>query len=755
MDDIASGVEPRAAIVDALRTIRSHPSVVQAAVTACDERSGAATITADIDARLPSRSYGAGISPTGVKRNEMVAIRFDASFPYTAPRFFLRADFPRNLPHIQPGEPGGPVEPCIYFGDRGDLMHRRGFGALFDHLAVWIERAACNELTNTAQGWEPIRRDFCDHVVEFDWSALAGMMTPDADLALLRSGLIPLSTAEDPSYLALVFSRSVGVEALHDWINPGTESETIYTVAIMAWSNGPPRNDAVFANEYAPDTVTTLGQLLTLAETYGCRGPLRDALTRLEQGYARGRKGSLPIIAILCARRPLKVIGTHSSLELIPYLIEGVMPSLLGNQTETKVSPMSHRHKLNRELLAAMSGMPHGMLRREVVQLGCGSLGSKLAIHLARAGVSPTRLVDNKLMSPHNAARHALLPGPEMRHPGWRGGKARVLAHVVTSFGSEARAIPRNVLTLVTGSPEYADVFSQAEIVVNSTGSAAVRSYLANATFDARVVESCLLARGRFGLMTAEGPDRNPSTGDLAWEAFQMMAERSDLSDALSPEEEAAVAPVGLGCASLTMVMSDSLLSLHAASMGQRLLRIVREGMPPAGEVLIGRLGDDGISLAWMMASVPPFEVVRPENAPGWSVRISGRVHRKIQEDVARHPGVETGGMAIGRVSIVDRTIWVTDMLEAPHDSARSAGEFRLGVDGLAAKIDDVRQRSGGALDCVGTWHRHLADQGGSPRDYLTARELGHSSLTPLVLVISRPSGYSAVLADDNVGDPS
>ncbi len=753
MDDIAAGAEPRQAIVDALRTVRSHPCVIHATVTAYDGRSGVATIAAEIDARLPSRSYGAGISPSGVKRTETVAIRLDESFPHTAPRFFLRTDFPRNLPHIQPGEPDGPVEPCIYFGDRSDLMHRRGLGALIDHLAVWIERAACNELTNAAQGWEPIRRNSSEHVVEFDWSALAAMVTPDPGSALMRSGLVPYGTAEDPTYLAIVSSPAIGAEAVHDWIQPVAENETVYTAAIMAWSNGPPRKDAVFATEYAPDTVTTLGQLLTLAETYGCREPLRGALVLLERGYARGRKGSLPIIAILCARRPLKVIGTHSSLELVPYLIKGEMPSLLGNQAKTKVSPMSHRHKLNRELLVAMSGLPRRLMRREIVQLGCGSLGSKLAIHLARAGVPPTRLVDNRLMSPHNAARHALLPGPEMLHPGWHGGKSRVLANAVTSFGSEARAIPRNVLTLVAGSPEYAAVFGQAEIVVNSTGSAAVRSYLANATFDARVVESSLLARGRFGLMTAEGPGRNPRTGDLASEAFQIMADRPELRDAFSPEEEASVARVGLGCASLTMVMPDSLLSLHAASMGQRLLRIVREGMPPAGEVLIGRLDDDGISLPWTIAPVSLFKIVQPENAPGWSVRVSDRVHRKIQEDVVRHPGVETGGAMIGRVSVIDRTIWVTEVLEAPPDSARSAGEFRLGVDGLATKIEDIRQRSYGALDCVGTWHSHLADQGGSPRDYRTAREIGRSRPAPLVLVISRPSGYSAVLADDNFGD--
>ena len=39
----------------------------------------------------------------------------------------------------------------------------------------------------------------------------------------------------------------------------------------------------------------------------------------------------------------------------------------------------------------------------------CGSLGSKIAMHLGRAGFGAMTFVDNESMSPHNAARHALI----------------------------------------------------------------------------------------------------------------------------------------------------------------------------------------------------------------------------------------------------------------------------------------------------------------------------------------------------------
>jgi hypothetical protein len=42
--------------------------------------------------------------------------------------------------------------------------------------------------------------------------------------------------------------------------------------------------------------------------------------------------------------------------------------------------------------------------------IGCGSVGSKIGLHLARAGRGPTNVVDSANIQPHNYARHALYP---------------------------------------------------------------------------------------------------------------------------------------------------------------------------------------------------------------------------------------------------------------------------------------------------------------------------------------------------------
>ena len=51
-------------------------------------------------------------------------------------------------------------------------------------------------------------------------------------------------------------------------------------------------------------------------------------------------------------------------------------------------------------------------MSQPITVLGCGSLGSKISLHLGRAGFGNMSFVDNEALSPHNSARHALLDYP-------------------------------------------------------------------------------------------------------------------------------------------------------------------------------------------------------------------------------------------------------------------------------------------------------------------------------------------------------
>ena len=188
--------------------------------------------------------------------------------------------------------------------------------------------------------------------------------------------------------------------------------------------------------------------------------------------------------------------------------------------------------------------------------------------------------------------------------------------------------------------------------------------------------------------------------------------------------------------------------------MAEYLLARQRDGLPPdVGEVLIGRLSEDGLGLNWHITQVPPVVIVPAKmDGEAWGVHIHQRAVTKIQEETARWPRVETGGVLMGRLSEVCRTIHVVDVLDPPEDSTRSASEFILGMTGLHQQMETYSDIVGWSLYCVGTWHSHLSSTGPSATDRATAKAVSLARLTPSTFLIHTPNGFRALLADAKEG---
>ena len=157
------------------------------------------------------------------------------------------------------------------------------------------------------------------------------------------------------------------------------------------------------------------------------------------------------------------------------------------------------------------------------------------------------------------------------------------------------------------------------------------------------------------------------------------------------------------------------------------------------------------MSLTWRRTEVGPTHRIVAENDRAWTVHVLERAHIKILAELERYPGTETGGVIVGRVSPIRRLMHVTDVLDASPDSRRSPAAFILGVEGLAERIAEYERSAAGVLWCLGTWHSHLADQGGSARDYDTARRLVGSGRRAVALLIRRPGGYSVIVVPGGI----
>jgi hypothetical protein len=743
-------------VARALKLIAQHPSVSAVSNPVIDTATGATAVDVTFRVNLPSSWAASGVSPHGIRTEEQVLFEFFPEFPLRPPRLSLRPDFDRNLPHLQPWLVGDRPVPCIYDGPLSELLHQEGLHGLLNQTTVWLDRAALGQLIDPEQGWEPARRDELDDFLVADAGILRSQVTRYGGYRFFDLQYLRITKATGPSRVRgeIANTRAHPTPENAPTIFEERAANTLVigrSVALLVWPGKRPSGEPFIADRYAPETVKTIQGLTARAGDYGCAQPLDSAFTWLRRCVERyPEQGPFVLAVVLVARRPFDVQGAGSPLELFAYVTDIYSPSLFREGTATEVRPAGHRHKIAQPLLRRLAG--HDAEAPSWMLLGCGSLGSKIGMHLTRSGCAPAAVVDKGAMSPHNAARHALLPPTGDLQLTWTDAKARLLANAMRGFGAEATPVIADAVDLcATAGGAREAWFRRKWAVINATGSLNVREALAAARdrLPTRVIECSLLSSGRIGLLTVEGADRNPDTGDLISLAYRLMKDDPGVASVVYGSATSARREItGEGCGSLTMRMSDGRLSLFAASMAEAIAELQRSGLPETfGVIMIGRLGEDHLGLTWSRYKVAPALRVSPAGSGEWRVSIQAATTEKIESEVVRWPNVETGGVIVGRLSEAANTFYVVDVLAAPPDSTRAAGEFVLGVQGLQRDITAFAESTGWSLYCLGTWHSHLKGVGPSGLDHATARAVSLARVVPSVLLIHTPSGYHAILA--------
>jgi hypothetical protein len=333
----------------------------------------------------------------------------------------------------------------------------------------------------------------------------------------------------------------------------------------------------------------------------------------------------------------------------------------------------------------------------------------------------------------------------------WTDSKAALLAEAIRGLGGSAAALAEDVIDLIAAPSRGRQAWPpKTSAVVNTTASLSVREGLAAAgeRLHARVLECALFARGQVGLLTVEGPVRNPDTGDLITATYRLMMDDAELGKLVfGRDAEPRRERVGESCGSLTMVMSDARLSVFAACMSETIAEMQQISWPAEGRVMIGLISSDGSQFGWRRHEIAPSVRIGGAGLRGWRVHIAASAVEKLERDIARWPGVESGGVLMGRLSEAAKTFYIEDVLPAPEDSMRTAHGFTLGRRGLHQQITAYSEASGWSLYCLGTWHNHLEPSGASGLDRATAEAIALSRLTPSVLLIHTPGGYEVVLA--------
>lgn len=737
-----------------LRVAASHPEYVGGEVLSEDE------VRVDLRVEMPLHLKADGISDTGVRTVEPITLRIPEGYPWRSPNVRLREDFPRDFPHLHPGGADTPPRPCLIDGDQDEFFLQFGlveYGLfhLLEQTAVWLRKAAIGHLINPAQGWEPAMRRGLADMITFDaeavratriktggylaWRGRFGRLgPPEANLIGGASAWVSSDGTKTP--LSATDRSLFTVSTLR---GGGSRGDTVIGIV---WPDKPSSGGTRVNAHYTPDDVATLDQLSARAESLGCLRGLDLFIGNLERRWqGLYLDEPIPIGVVLCVERPINLIGSDSPVELLPYVVE-IRPfqgrkTLFAQGGDEPVAPALHYQALTAGLLRTLSGAPE---RPPLAILGCGSVGSKLAMHAARAGQAIAGVSDNGSFRPHNLARHALYP----QHVGSQ--KAAALAEELAGFHLSPTVYHGDIAQALRDDASRGEIIpAAAGIVVNATASLAVREALAASIKGrdrARYVEAALFGRGRMGYLLIDGAGHNPDHNDLMAELYATPADQEAVSLLADPDSGLAEIQIGQGCGSLTMTVDDAQLSMMTAGLAKELGHAA-DHPGPDGMIVIGICDADTPATRWSRQSVPPFETVQIDGSDGWQLRISQRVASRIRAEAAASLCAETGGLLIGVSSARLKTVTVVDLLEAPVDSTRSSTLFVLGTAGLHDAIEHRHRSSGGTLFDVGTWHSHLADEGPSSLDRKTAAELAAGRAPPSVLLIVTPRRFHALIA--------
>ena len=287
------------AVRRALVLISEHPGVDEVGAPRIDEASGAVTVDAMLTVNLPNEWRRLGESPSGVRLREEVRFEFAGRFPMDPPKLSLRADFNRNLPHMQPWLADGRPVPCIYDGHLAELLHSEGLAGILNQTSLWLERAALGTLIDPEQGWEPVRRDSFDDILVADAGYLQGLVDRRGGHRFMKIEYLKFFGIDGtPIVYGQVASETVSVNRKTFDLMFG-EAEIARdlrlkrgkSLALVVWSGKHPSGKPIVNEIYLPETVESVDDLKKRAALYGCRRELDDGLNWLER-CVLGRQGA-------------------------------------------------------------------------------------------------------------------------------------------------------------------------------------------------------------------------------------------------------------------------------------------------------------------------------------------------------------------------------------------------------------------------------------------------------------------------------
>ena len=660
--------------------------------------------------KLPNMFHKLGVSNTGVKKVESVYWRIPLDYPLRAPSPRLRADFPTNLPHINPYTLGELVYPCISEVPLEDLLHSIGLSALFDATCQWLNNAAADELHSPFQGWEHVRREETKGLIHVDSYSIRNSLDTGISVVKFYNYHYYRMGSSDDLVIGNLITPSLGssnsvLKKKYVFVDRDTLIRNALGILFRT-------EDGKDFDEYRPDTVHDFKSLRVFARDLGLQHAFDARLKHIfaiSSPQSMQKQNKAPVeefMVVFAVKRPFNLVGTKSPWELLAYRVCFNQEHMEKIPDDTVVMPAQLIEKCCPQLLQAVSGK---QVEKPVKLglLGCGSLGSKVALHLAKTGCYQFELVDKDYFSSHNNARHGLVIA-DFNNLCFS--KSQLLYRQLLDLNVEAKPIDKDIRSM--GDKEGFSLNKKTDYILDATASLPVHYYLSHhcAQLRGRLLQSTLYGKSTMGVIAIEGDVRTVRIDDIAAFVNTLCIGNDQVKKAMYGEVGPRINYFGEGCGSVTTIMNDMDISLMSTAVSSRInAHIQHSSTTTEGLLHVGLIDQSSLEMAWMTYRFPPTLIIPKNSRYDWNVRILGSITKKIEELSNEDSTLENGGIIAGQVCHLSKTIYVNYLLDAPKGSVRTRDSFELSTEGLSREFDRIHERTNGQITFLGTWHSHTS----------------------------------------------
>ena len=684
---------------------------------------GRLVVELSIDTKFPHEGNGIRFRP-----RELFDVEISSGFPWQAPSVWVSHSRWAGRPHVNFGS-----HLCLYLAPDVEWDPSDGMYGLIERLVEWLRRAAIDDLDPAAAPLHPpyapsfgtyltvIVRDDAPRPTDSPWLGFAPIAVHSDTRVDLHGWLDADSTAisYDGDVAAVVLSHRELPYQYPTRLGPLIEELESCGITKQRLLSAV-RAAAHHNNEHAP-LLVVLGT--PMRGTKAGERHQHLAVWHVSDHDTKRLRSALP--------EPPDTSGTPER--------RNQLPEALDRWAETADIDWCHVDEARPEVTQPRDGTSPmtEFAGCSVALLGCGAIGSHLAEHLVRVGVTELTLVDTAGVSTGNLTRQTY-DEDDLTEP-----KPRALAHRLQRINPRLKPVqsPTDAVGLA-GDPS-ASIW-QHDIVIDATANETVAKRLETVrpTVSARpwMIRMLLGHHGDRGLLTVAAPSNIGGPPRLARHAKLTATAAAKLesfadefwpdpprSDLFLPEP---------GCSSPTFMGADADVAATVAALARA-----------AGTAL--RSQAEG---SWTMIELPdatPGAPARSEHRDvanpielgvaggGFTVHIEHHVMIEllawINQCARDTPGSETGGILFGEIDNSTRTISVTTAVGPPPDSEASSTGFVCGIGGVDLASDALSKLSRGTHRPIGMWHTHPdSSPAASPTDYQGMKTLTGQRDRPL-----------------------